>query len=264
MHRHVVWQRRHVLVEPVPPGDLERHQPHLPRPGRNGQWTFDPAHLQHVDGAGAQGHGPPDRDRVDQAAVEVVLPADLDRRQQPGHRTRGHHRGYHRPAGKPARGRVLDAGRHALEGQLEVGEVLPGQDARQQPAQPLQRVQVGPRTQQPHRPAPQSLAEGQPQLVTFPHLPEPDRRAGRVRRHQRAVDGADRRTHDEVGPDAGLRQRLQHADLVRAEQPPAAEHERRRHPPSLTSPRESQRPPRPGHQVPRALAQIRHTLAPFT
>jgi hypothetical protein len=137
MHGHVVWQRRHVLVEPVPPGNLERHQAHLPRPGRNGQWTFDPPHLQHVDRAGPERNSPPDRDRVDQAAVEVVLPVDLDRRQQPGHGARGHHRGHHRPAAEPAGRRVLDAGRHALEGQLEVGEVLPGQDARQQPAQRL-------------------------------------------------------------------------------------------------------------------------------
>jgi len=67
-------------VEPVPPGDLERDQPHLPRPGGNLERAFDPAHLEHVDGARAERDGPPDRDRVDQAAVEVVGVADLDGR----------------------------------------------------------------------------------------------------------------------------------------------------------------------------------------
>jgi hypothetical protein len=125
-------------VEPVPAGDLERDQAHLPGPGRNLERALDAAHLQHVDGAGAQRHGPPDRDRVHQAAVEVVRAADLDRRQQPRHRARRQHGRNDRPAAEPVRARALDASRHALERQLQVGEVATGQRGLQQAAQRLQ------------------------------------------------------------------------------------------------------------------------------
>ena len=54
-------------------------------------------------------------------------------------------------------------------------------------------------------------------------------RAVRVGGDEGAVDRADGRADDEVGPDPGLGQRAQHADLVRAEQPAAAEYECSRH-----------------------------------
>jgi aminoglycoside phosphotransferase (APT) family kinase protein len=110
-------QRRHLLVEPVPPRDLERDQPHLPRPGGHRQRALDPAHLEHVDDVGAQRHRSADRDRVDQPSVEEVLAVHVDRRQQPRYSARRHHRGHDGPAAEPARGGILDGGRHALEGQ---------------------------------------------------------------------------------------------------------------------------------------------------
>jgi hypothetical protein len=125
-------------VEPVPPGDLECDQPHLPRPGGNLERALDPAHLEHVDGAGAERDGPADRDRVDQAAVEIVSAADLDRRQQPGHRARGQHGRHHRPGAEPARARGLDAGRHALERKLQIRKVAAGQRVIQHATQRLE------------------------------------------------------------------------------------------------------------------------------
>jgi hypothetical protein len=62
VHPHIIGQRRHLLVEPVPAGDLEGDKPHLPRTAGRGQRALDPAHLQDVDGAGSQGDGPPDGD----------------------------------------------------------------------------------------------------------------------------------------------------------------------------------------------------------
>ena len=235
MNANVRRQRRHLLVEPVPARDLERHQPHLPRPGRDLQRALDPPHLQHVHGGGAEGHGPPDRDRVDQAAVEVVSSVDLHRRQQPGHRARGHHRGYDRPVAEPPRARALDTGRHALKRQLEVREIRAGQRIGQQPAQRLKRVQVRTRPHQPDRPAPELLAERQPQFLALPHPAQPGRRAQRVSGHERPVDGADRGPHHQVGPDARLGQGPEHPDLMGTQQPSAAEHERRRHDSSVTS-----------------------------
>jgi hypothetical protein len=229
MNANMRGQRGHLLVEPVPPGDLERDQSHLPHPGGHLKRALDPAHLQHVHGAGSQRDGPAHRDRVDQAAVEVVRAVDLDRRQQPGHRAGGHDGGHHGPAAEPARARGLDAGRHALERQFQVGEVAPGQRGGQQPAQRLERVQVRAGPDQVGGPAPQLLAEGQPQFVALPHPGQPPRRTRRVGGHERAVDRADRGAHHQVGPHARLGKRAQHADLVRAEQPPAAEHEGRRH-----------------------------------
>ena len=222
-------------MEPVPAGDLERHQPHLPRPGGNLELALDPAHLQHVDGARAERHGPPDRDRVDQAAVEVVGSVDLHRRQQPGHRARGHHRGHDRPVAEPPRARALDAGRHALKRQLEVREVAAGQRVAQYPAQRLQGVQVRARAHQPDRPAPELLAERQPQFLALPHPAQPGCGARRIGGHERAVEGADRGPYHQVGPDARLGERPEHADLVGTQQPSAAEHERRRHDSSVAS-----------------------------
>jgi hypothetical protein len=154
VHPHVLRERGHLLVEPVPPGDLERDQPHLPRPGGDRQRALDPAHLQHVDGAGAERHGSPDRDRVNQAAVEIVGAVDLHRRQQPGHRTGGQDGRHHGPAAEPARARGLDAGRHAVERQFQVDEVAPRQRAVQHVPQRLERMQVRARPDQPGRPAP--------------------------------------------------------------------------------------------------------------
>ena len=216
-------------MEPVPPGDLERDQPHLPRPGGDRQRALDPAHLEHVDGTGTERDGSPDRDRVDQPAVEIMGAVDLYRRQQPGHGARGHDRGHHRAVGEPARGRVLDAGRHALERQLQVGEGLAAEHLGQQPAQRLQRVQVRPRTHQPRRPSPQLLAERQPELLALPHPRQPGGRTGRVGRHHDAVDRPDRGAHHQVGPDARLAEGTQHADFVGAEEPSAPEHESRGH-----------------------------------
>jgi len=141
-------------MEPVPPGDLERDQPHLPRPGGDRQRALDPAHLEHVDGTGTERDGSPDRDRVDQAAVEIMGAVDLYRRQQPGHRAGGHDGRHHRPAAEPARARGLDAGRYALERQFQVGEVAARQRAVQHASQRLERVQVRARPDQPDRPAP--------------------------------------------------------------------------------------------------------------
>ena len=62
-----------------------------------------------------------------------------------------------------------------------------------------------------------------------PQRGEPlDRGRGRVAGEHRAVDRADAGADDEVGGDAGGQQRLEHADLVRAEDTAAAEHERGR------------------------------------
>jgi hypothetical protein len=197
-------QRQHLLVEPVPAGDLERHQPHLPRTGRDLQRALDPAHLQHVDVAGAQRDGPPDRDGIHQAAVEVVGAVDLNRRQQPGHRARGEDRGHQRAAAEPVRAGRLDPGGHALERQPQVGEVLAGQGLGEHAPERLERMQVRSGTDQPGRPAPQVLAEDLAQLIAFPHLAQPCRGARRVGRHERAVEGAYRGSHDQIGPDAGL------------------------------------------------------------
>jgi hypothetical protein len=55
--------------------------------------------------------------------------------------------------------------------------------------------------------------------------------------HNRAVDHADRGAYDQVGPDPGFGKRVEHAELMCAGPPPAAEHECRHH--------ESRRTPTP-------------------
>ena len=145
MHLHAVRQRRHLLVEAVPPGDLERDQAHLPGAAGHRQRALDPAHVQHPHGAGAQRHRPADRDRVNQPAVEVVPAVHLHRGQQPGDRARREHGRHDRPVAEPPRGGILDAGRDAVErdGQGWAKRAA-GQGVVQHVAQRLDRVQVGP------------------------------------------------------------------------------------------------------------------------
>ena len=82
---------------------------------------------------------------------------------------------------------------------------------------------------QPDRPAPQILAERQPQLVALPHLAQPGR--GTV---GSAATNAPLSAPIEVPTTrSGLMSASASArsmpDLMGAEQPPAAEHERNRH-----------------------------------
>ena len=71
-------------MKAVPAGDLERDQADLPRAGRDRERALDPAHVQHVDAGRAQRDGPADRDGVNEAAVEVVLPSISTGGSRPG------------------------------------------------------------------------------------------------------------------------------------------------------------------------------------
>src|ERR1022692_944457 len=187
----------------MPAGDLEGDQAYLPGTPGHLQRTLDPPYVQDVDNAGPQGDGPADRDGMDEAAVEVVLAVDFNRWQEPRYGARGQHRGHERPAAEPARARVFDAGRNAVERQFQIGEVVGREHVVQHAAQRLDRMQVRARTSQPGRPAPQRLAERLPQGVALPYLAQPRRRARRVGGHERAVDSTYRRAHDHIGLDAG-------------------------------------------------------------
>jgi hypothetical protein len=216
-------------MEPVPPGNLEGHQADLPRALRHRERALDPADLKHVHRRGAERHRPADRDGVDEAAVEIVLATDVDGRQQAGYRARREYGRYQRPGAEPAGAGALDARGHALERQLKVGEVAGGQHLLEHLTERLDRVQVGAGPGQPDCTPDQVLAERLPHGLAPPQLAEPLRGSGRIGGHERAVDRADRGSHDQVGLDPGLGQRPQHADLVGAEQAPATEHERGRH-----------------------------------
>src|ERR1022692_2589263 len=124
MDAHVGGQRLHLLVESMPASDLKGNKAHLPWTAWHRQRTLDPAHVQHVDSAGAQRDGPADRDGMDQAAIEVMFAVDLDRRQQPWYGAGRQHGRADRPAAEPARAGMFDAGRNAVKGQLEIGEVV--------------------------------------------------------------------------------------------------------------------------------------------
>jgi hypothetical protein len=178
--------------------------------------------MQDVDGADAQGDGPADRDGIDQPAVEVVLAIHLHGGEQPGHGAGGQHGGHDRPRAEPPGTGPLDAGRDAVEWQLEIGEVLPGQGALQHALQRLDGVQVGAGPGQPGHPPPDALAERLAEVVALPQARQPCGPSGGIRRHECAVDRADRGSHHHVGPDARLGQGAEHADLVRAEDPAAA------------------------------------------
>ena len=216
-------------VEPVPPGDLEGHPGHLPRPAGHRQRLVHPADLEHEDPVGAAGHRPADRDRVHDAAVEVVLPVDLRRAQQPGDRGRGDHRVDHPAAGEPVLGGPLDAGRAALERHRELLEGQVAELLGEPVPQRLGRVQVGAGPDGPGDLAERAVAVHL--AVAHRALPQADQpvdHAGAgVGGHQGAVQRADRGAQDQVRADAGLEERPEHADLDRAEQAATAQDEGR-------------------------------------
>ena len=88
------------------------------RGGRSG--LFDAADLEDEDPVGAERDGAAHGDRVHDAAVDEVLVADPDRRQDAGHRAGGEQHVGQGPGVKPVLGRALDAGGDALERHREV------------------------------------------------------------------------------------------------------------------------------------------------
>ena len=81
--------------ELMAPRDLERDHRNLPWSCRRFQRLLQTANVQHEDPCGTQFGRPSDRYGADEAAVEVVLTAYLDRGQQARHRTRREYGGRH-------------------------------------------------------------------------------------------------------------------------------------------------------------------------
>ena len=95
VHLDVLGQRRHFLVEPVPAGDLEGDQTHLPRPPRHRQRALDPADVQDVDGTWRRGRRParpgwngPGRRRSSARRRPLPAAAGRARRTRPARRAR--------------------------------------------------------------------------------------------------------------------------------------------------------------------------------
>jgi hypothetical protein len=123
-------------------------------------------------------------------------------------------------------GGPLDAGGDALE---RHGQVLDAGDRQllQQLPQRLVGVQVGAGAGQRPDPPEQRAAERLAGGALAPHPVQPRQRRRRVGvgGDEDAVERPDRGPQDQVRPDPGLGERLQHADLVGAQHPSAAEHE---------------------------------------
>ena len=81
---------------------------------------LDAPDLQHEHPLRAQFDGPPERDAVDETAVQVVVLADPDRGEQAGHRGGGEDGVDDRSVVEPVLGGVLDPGGAALERHRQV------------------------------------------------------------------------------------------------------------------------------------------------
>jgi hypothetical protein len=90
-------------------------------------------------------------------------------------------------------------------------------------------VQVRAGARQPDGPAHEGFAEHEPKGVAAPQVSEAPGGPLWIGGDEGTVHGANRGADDKVGADPGVGQRAQHADLVGAEQPAAAEYECDRH-----------------------------------
>ena len=221
----------------MPPGDLEGDPGDLPRLPRRLEGSVDPADLEHEHARRAELDSASQRDRVDDAAVEEVLGADLHRRQQAGYGGARQY-GVHDPSGvEPVLGGPLDAGRAHLEPR---GQVLEA-DVAELLLEPLPHrlggVEVG-------AGGDRTSYRGQGLLGVAatagladiaPQVGEPLDDGGRgVAGDQGAVQGADAGAQHQLGCHLGLEQGAQHADLDRAEHAPSAQHEGRGHGSAVT------------------------------
>jgi hypothetical protein len=86
VHLDARGQARELFFELVSSGYLEGHHGHLPRFRRWGEGLFEAAHVKNENLRGPQRGRPSDRYRAHQATVEVVLPVDLNGREQARYR----------------------------------------------------------------------------------------------------------------------------------------------------------------------------------
>ena len=125
VHLDVVGHGAQVAGEPVPAGDLERDDRHLPRIARRVEGLLDAPDLQDEHPPGAELDGPPERDAVARGRRR----GSAGRRsatggQQAGHRGGGEDGVDDRPAVEPVLGGVLDPGGAALERHRQVVDPL--------------------------------------------------------------------------------------------------------------------------------------------
>ena len=170
-------------MEPVPAGDLEGHQAHLPGAARHGQRALDPPDVQDVDRAGAQGNGPADRNGIDQPAVEVVLAVHFHRGSSPGTAQEASTAGTIGPA---VNQRALACSMLAAtqwNGSSRSAKILPGQDAGGMRSKGSRKCRWRTGAGQPGHACPDALAERL--AARRPATPgQPLGRSRRVRRHR--------------------------------------------------------------------------------
>ena len=230
-----VRQRREVAEEAVPARDLERDQRDLPRPARRLQRPVEAADVHDEDPRRAQLDGAVDRDRVDDPAVDEVLAADLDRRQDPRHGGGGEHGVDERAGREPVLGRAPRCSPRRT-GSAPAGPRSARSAAPRSASPAARRCRAGAcrcARASPSRPS------SEPAKTSLRSMSDhgrgqplrPSRRVGSLATAAPLI-APDRGADDQVRDDPALEQRAQHPDLVRPELPAAAEHERD-HPPTL-------------------------------
>jgi hypothetical protein len=221
-HSHVVGARAASL--PRAPRLLQ----HLPPVPRWDGLLLDAPDLQDEHPAGAELDGPPKGDAVDEAAVEVVTAVDLHGREQAGNRGGGEDGVDDRPTVEPVLRGVLDPGGAALERHRQVVDPLATELRGEGATQGFRGVRCGAGA----RELPQSgESAGGEDLGGVRRAPQCFQTIGDLRRRagreDRAVDRPHAGADHEIGADARVEERAEHADLHGTEHSPAAEDHRR-------------------------------------
>ncbi len=181
---------------------------------------------QHIDGRGVEIDGPADRNRFEDAAVDVAVAVEDGGRQEARQAGAGVEDLLGRAARPPAGDADVEVGRHHVHRESQVGEVGDGATASYEGAQRYRRPQVIPFAQEPDNGAVAVVTEHRPGTEVGPQLVQPvDLFQGGVEGEEGGVQGAHRAPDEHVGEDPGLDQAGEDPDLRRPRAAPSGQDE---------------------------------------
>jgi hypothetical protein len=181
---------------------------------------------QHVDRRGVEIDRPADRDRFEDATVDVAVAVEEGGRQEARQAGAGVEDLLRRAARPPPGDADVEVGRHHVDREGQIGKVGDGATASYESAQRHRRPQVIPSAQEPDNGAVAVVAEHRPGAQVGPQLAQVvDLFQGGVEGEEGGVEGAHRAPDEHIGVDPGFDQAGEDPDLRRPRAAPGGQDE---------------------------------------